>query len=137
MIHTKQFFRNLIIFTLTSLLIFAAGIALGLGIVLIIKYLKLEYITKELVLMLWSLWWGLSMYSFLFELADGKYKFRLKMSFYTLSYGTGTYLALFRGEGFTSANLFAGTAILGLLLVITAPPFIEKYLKHKFIQRTR
>ena len=126
MSHVVHSLKSLAFFTITSILAFISGIGLGLGIVFMNKYIQLEYISNNFLLILWSLYWGLSAYSLLFKSENSQYKFRLKMSVYTLFYGSGVYIVLLKGEGVTSANLFASTAILGLLMVITAPPVIEK-----------
>ncbi|MEK7151491.1 MAG: hypothetical protein AAB784_02135 [Patescibacteria group bacterium] len=131
-----KLFKRLFIPVITSFLSFFLGLSLGLIIVLWNKFFKMKFIPTEVPLVIWSLWNGLSAYSLIFNLNNAdKPKFNHKESFYALVSGVGTYLALFLGDKPASANLFAGITILGLLLVLTAPPFIEKYLKHKFIQR--
>lgn len=132
----KRFFEQFFIFVITPSITFIMGLLLGLFIISMNKFLNLMFIPKELILLIWSLGYGLSIYSFIFRLnASGKHELQKKMSFFTLTYGIGTYVTLFIGESPISANIFAAAAILGLLTVLTAPPFIEKVLKHKFIQR--
>lgn len=125
----KNKLRSFVIFTVTSVLIFLTGALLGIALVLFNRYVLTSDTSRHVVLILWSLVWGIRAYPLLLKGVDNPGKIDLTKYLHTFFYGIGTYLVLFFKDNVINANLFMFYALSGLLLVIVAPPYIVKYLK--------
>jgi len=123
--HIKKLLTLIIILTA----VFSCGALLGGFIVLFNKLIPLRIFTTNLLFLSFGLFEGLRIYSLMSERVGEEYKITIRKSIPVPAYLFGIYFILFKYQGPTEANLFIACTILGLIVTITAPPFLAKFLR--------